>query len=92
MAKTYTTADLHRFRERTGVPTGHIRAQIAGHGQYQCTAKAFDAMLELYWDRPLSWLYGELKERHGDPEYDCSDLTRVEAIMILQELEGHATN
>lgn len=75
-----------------GVPPGHVRATIAGHGQYQTTFKALDAMLELYWDQPLSKLYRTLKERTGDPEYDTHDLTRVEAIMILQELEGHATN
>jgi hypothetical protein len=71
---------------------GTIRAEIAGHGQYETTFKALDAMLELYWDAPLTKLYAEIKERTGDPWYDTSDLTRIEAIMILQELEGHATN
>lgn len=75
-----------------GQRNGTVRAEIAGHGQYETTAKALDAMLELYWDRPLGELYKLLKEGHGDPGYDTSGLTRTEAIMILQELEGHATN
>lgn len=71
---------------------GHIRAEIAGHGTYETTFAALDAMLELYWDKPLSELYAMLKEGHGDPGYETARLTRTEAIMILQELEGHATN
>jgi hypothetical protein len=71
---------------------GHITAEIAGHGTYQTTFKALDAMLELHWDTPLAELYRLLKEGHGDPGYDTSNMTRTEAIMVLQELAGHATN
>lgn len=84
-----------RIREavrRTGVPHGHVRAEITGHGQYQCTAKALDALLERYWDTPVSRLYEEIKDEQGDPYYETDGLTKVEAIMILAELRGHATN
>lgn len=71
---------------------GHIRAEIVGHGTYETTFKALDAMLEMYWDTPLPELYRLLKEGHGDPGYSTTRMTRTEAIMILQELQGHATN
>lgn len=72
--------------------TGTIRAEIAGHGQYETTFKAFEAIQEMYDTYTLERLYGEIKELQGDPEYDTAGLTRTEAIMILAELNGHATN
>ena len=72
--------------------TGTIRAEIAGHGQYETTFRAFEAVQELYDGDPLRTLYRYLKEAQGDPEYDTSGLTRTECLMILQELRGHATN
>lgn len=71
---------------------GTIRAEIAGHGQYETTFKALDALLEMYWDEPLTRLYARLKEEQGDPYYDTHGMTRIEAIMVLAELRGHATN
>jgi hypothetical protein len=75
-----------------GQRNGTLRAEIAGHGQYETTFQAFEAVQEMYAGDPLRNLYRYLKEDHGDPEYDTSGLTRTECLMILQELRGHATN
>jgi hypothetical protein len=71
---------------------GTIRAEIAGHGQYETTFQAFEMVQASYDKVSLARLYEMLKEEHGDPEYDTSGLTRTECIMILSELRGHATN
>lgn len=71
---------------------GTIRAEIAGHGQYETTFAAFEAVQAMYDNDRLDRLYQMLKEEHGDPGYDTSGLTRTECLMILQELRGHATN
>lgn len=71
---------------------GTLRAQIAGHGQYETTFAAFEAVQEMYESYRLETLYRELKELHGDPGYDTTGLTRTECLMILQELNGHSTN
>jgi hypothetical protein len=71
---------------------GTIRAEIAGHGQYETSAAALDELLMSYWSWPISKLYREIKERQGDPEYDTEGLRKIEAILILAELEGLATN
>lgn len=77
---------------QAGVKTGRVRAEIAGHGQYETTAQSLDEMINEYWPIPLRKLYRELKERQGDPEYDTTGLTKIETIMILAELSGLATN
>ena len=71
---------------------GTIRAEIAGHGQYETTFRAFEAVQEMYEGDNLQTLYRYLKDEHGDPGYDTSGLTRTECIMILAELRGHSTN
>lgn len=75
-----------------GQKHGTVRAEIAGHGQYETTAAALDELLMSHWDRPLKDLVAEIKERHGDPYYDSHGLRKIEAILILAELEGLATN
>lgn len=75
-----------------GQKRGTIRAEIAGHGQYETTFAAFEAVQEMYAGDDLRTLYRYLKEEHGDPEYDTSGMTRTECLMVLQELRGHATN
>lgn len=75
-----------------GQKTGTIRAEIAGHGQYETTFAAFEALQEMYAPLTLARLFAEIKDRQGDPEYDTAGLTRTEAIMILAELNGMATN
>jgi hypothetical protein len=71
---------------------GTIRAEIAGHGQYETTFAAFEAVQAMYETDRLDALYKMLREEHGDPEYNTTGLTRTECLMILQELRGHATN
>lgn len=71
---------------------GTVRAEIAGHGQYETTARDLDALLHEHWGTPVHKLFSEIKERLGDPYYDTTDLTKIEAIMILAELSGLATN
>jgi hypothetical protein len=71
---------------------GTVRAEIAGHGQYETSAKDLDELIYEWWPLPLHKLYEEIKGRHGDPGYGTSGLTKIEAIMILAELEGLATN
>lgn len=75
-----------------GQKHGHVRAEIAGHGQYQCTATSLDTLIELHWDRSVRSLAEEVKERHGDQYYDTHGLAKIELIMILAELSGLATN
>jgi hypothetical protein len=71
---------------------GTVRAEIAGHGQYETTAHALDDLIHGYWDVPIEKLFQQIKERHGDPYYDTTGLARIEAILILAELDGMATN
>lgn len=71
---------------------GTVRAEIAGHGQYETSAAALDELIRQHWDTPLPRLYAEIKERQGDPEYDTAGLTKIEAILIIAELDGLATN
>lgn len=77
---------------RTRVPHSHVRAEIAGHGQYQCAAVSLDALIDEFWGLSRAKLIAELKERQGDPEYDTHGLSKIEMIMILAELSGLATN
>lgn len=72
--------------------SGTIRAEIAGHGQYETAARDLDALIHIHWDTPVYKLSAEIKERLGDPGYDTSGLTKIEIIMILAELSGLATN
>lgn len=92
MNEAYSRADVHNIFQRQGVPHGHVRAQIAGHGQYQCTATSLDTLIENYWHRSTRSLAQEVKERHGDPEYDTHGLAKIELILIIAELSGLATN
>lgn len=71
---------------------GTVRAEIAGHGQYETTARDLDTLIHEHWGTPVHKLFKELKERQGDPYYDTTGLTKIEAIMILAELDGLATN
>lgn len=71
---------------------GTVRAEIAGHGTYETTFAAFEAMQELYDNDQLRTLYRYLREEQGDPGYVTKGLTRTECLMILAELRGHATN
>lgn len=71
---------------------GTIRAEIAGHGTYETTFAAFEAVQAMYETEPLHMLCKRLKEEHGQPGYITKGLTRTECLMILQELRGHATN
>jgi hypothetical protein len=77
---------------RTRVPNGHIRAEISGHGQYQCAAVSLDMLIDEYWGLSRAKLIAEVKERQGDPEYDTHGLSKIELIMIIAELSGVATN
>lgn len=72
--------------------TGTLRANIAGHGQFETTFAAFEALQERYDFCTRERLYDEIKELQGDPEYDTAGLTRTEALLILAELNGMATN
>jgi hypothetical protein len=92
MSKVYSSADLHQFRERVGVPKGNVRTEIAGHGQYQCTAVDLDALIEEHWGDSVEKLRRLVKETQGDPEYDTHGLAKIELIMIIAELSGFATN
>jgi hypothetical protein len=71
---------------------GTIRAEIAGHGQYETTAVDLDALIEEHWRDPIESLRRDNKETQGDPEYDTHGLTKVELILIIAELSGFATN
>lgn len=71
---------------------GHVRAEIAGHGQYQCTATSLDLMIENYWHRSARSLTEEIQERQGDSSYNTHGMAKIELIMILAELSGLATN
>jgi len=72
--------------------TGTMRGEIAGHGQYETTFKAFEALQDQYDGWRMDRLVTEIKELQGDPEYDTEGLTRTEMLLILAELNGHATN
>lgn len=88
----YSRTDVENIVRRQGVPHGHVRTQIAGHGAYQCTATSLDTLIENYWHRSVRSLVEEVKERQGDPEYDTHGLAKIELIMIIAELSGLATN
>lgn len=71
---------------------GTVRAEIAGHGQYETSATSLDTLIDSYWDRSVRSLVEEVKELQGDPEYDTHGLAKIELIMIIAELSGLATN
>lgn len=71
---------------------GTVTAGIAAHGTYQCTAVSLDILIENYWHRSVRSLTEEIKERQGDPGYNCHGLAKIELIMIIGELSGLATN
>lgn len=84
-----------RIREavrRNGVPHSHVRAEIAGHGQFQCPAVSLDMLIDEFWGLSRAKLIAEVKERQGDPEYDTHGLSKIELIMIIAELSGLASN
>lgn len=71
---------------------GHVTSEIAGRGQYQCTATSLDTLIENFWHRSVRSLAEEVKERQGDPEYDTHGLAKIELILIIAELSGLGTN
>jgi hypothetical protein len=75
-----------------GQKHGTVRAEIAGHGQYETSAKALDELIHEWWPVSLHKLYEEIKELQGDRYYDTHGLTKIEAVFIIAELTGHATN
>ncbi|MFE1842058.1 hypothetical protein [Streptomyces sp. NPDC059515] len=82
------------------LPTGHIRLQIAAHGQYQTSVDSFDLLLAEFISgtlpQSLDGLRAEL-QRLSDEEFgfdiDFSDLSTVtECLLVFAELRGLATN
>lgn len=74
------------------VPTGHVRVEIAGHGQYQCRTADLDALIEEYWGDSMESLRKDIKDYHGDPDYNTHGMTKIELIMVIAEMSGLATN
>lgn len=69
----------------------HDKITLEGeHGQYQTTTIALDLMIGRYMPASPNDLQLEVRERHGDPEFRVTTVT--EGLMILAELDGHATN
>ena len=71
---------------------GTVRAEISGHGQYETSAAALDALIDANWGCSRAALIAEVKDRQGDSEYDCHGLGKIELILIIAELDGLATN
>lgn len=71
---------------------GTVRAEIAGHGQYETRASDLCALIDEHWDDSMDSLRKDVKDFHGDPYYDTDGLTKIELIMIIAELSGLATN
>lgn len=70
---------------------GKVTAYIEGHGQYQTSYEGIDTTIMRYANDSLAQLKIYIRERQGNDWYE--DLsTRFEALMILQELDGLATN
>lgn len=69
-----------------------ITVRSKRHGTYQCEAASLDIMIMRYLPATLAELNVMLNERHGtEPGYfEAQSLT--EALMILAELDGYATN
>ena len=75
--------------------TDKITIDIAGHGTYQTEAEALDMMIDCYLPASVASLRDKIRTRQGlsssDPQY--RDLDSVTAcLMILANLDGHATN
>lgn len=75
-----------------GQRNGTVRAEITGHGQYECTAADLDVLIEEHWGDTIESLRRAVKDGHGDPEYDTHGLAKIELILIIAELSGFATN
>jgi hypothetical protein len=75
-----------------GQKLGTVRAEIRGHGQYETTGAALDELISEWWSVPLHKIYAEIKERQGDSFYDTAGLSKIEALLIMAELLGLATN
>lgn len=71
---------------------GTVRAEISGHGQYECRAADLDALITEHWDDTMESLRKDVKDAHGDPYYDTDGLSKIELILIIAELSGLATN
>ncbi|AFU62049.1 hypothetical protein phiHau3_71 [Streptomyces phage phiHau3] len=82
------------------LPTGHVRLQIAAHGQYQTSVDSFDLLLSEFISGALPQSVDALRaelQRVSDEEFghglDFSDLSTVtECLLIFAELRGLATN
>lgn len=75
-----------------GQKYGTVRAEIAGHGQYETTAVALDELISEHWSKSRATLIKDVKEMQGDQAYDCHGLSRIELILIIAELTGLAIN
>jgi hypothetical protein len=60
------------------------------HGQYQTRVAALDLMITRYLPASVNGLQTLIRERQGDESYKIG--TVAEGLMILAELDGHATN
>lgn len=60
------------------------------HGRYQTRVAELDLMIQRYLPASVEDLRNLIQERQGGPGYSLSTVT--EGLMILAELDGHATN
>ncbi len=62
------------------------------HGTYQCSTASLDLMISRYLPASPAELSELINEREGRPDnfYRCATVT--EALLILAELDGLATN
>lgn len=72
--------------------TGTVRAEIAGHGQFETSGTSLDKLINRHWEMSLKELGNEIKERLGDPTYATEGLSKIELMLIIAELDGLATN
>ncbi len=69
-----------------------ITMRSGTHGTYQCSTESLELMISRYLPASRLALVQLVAERHGQEVSYWQDLTLVEALMVLAELDGLATN
>jgi hypothetical protein len=82
-------------RGMTMQKTGTVRAEIAGHGQFETRGTSLDALIDRFWNMSREELNDEIHERVGDCDkiaFTTEGMSKIELLLIIAELSGLATN
>lgn len=71
---------------------GTVRAEIAGHGQFETRGTSLDELINEHWNTPTDEIVAVIKEDTGYSEYSTEGMSKIELLLIVAELRGLATN